>query len=333
MLSTKVKYLMNTLQWNTEEKKVVDNTFERFCKMLTVRIYENRYPVDNKSKIPPRNYNNNTTGRYPNKQPRTNNAHNNWRKQQSNSSEITSSTNKNDPQQCVTKNTAHNNGYKKPNDSSIELNMHQIDKPIDNFETDKRLNNEKSQNQLPETVDNLNTSNSSSYAKKLNKFENEYSSLGNIHIVSSENDTALRSNKRGMFGRGNNNLSLQNFQDRQYKNPSTPYNNKDSRNRSQNSFQNNHNAFQHASRGKNLNWRNNRSKNECNFNSDAEGSKHFNWQKHQSYNSKNKNELDLSRDSTQNRQDSSNNTDGRTYCNGLFGSRRDPKQKPSPKLV
>ncbi|CAI6353710.1 unnamed protein product [Macrosiphum euphorbiae] len=47
-LSTNVKELINNNKWNEEEKKIIENTFDRFNKILQLNIQDNNFDDDNK---------------------------------------------------------------------------------------------------------------------------------------------------------------------------------------------------------------------------------------------------------------------------------------------
>lgn len=78
---------MKRLKWSAEEKKIVDDTFDRFKKMTMVQIFVVKCSNEDKSNFHEQNYYNNSNRMNPFRELRNNtNDSNNWRKQQRNSS-------------------------------------------------------------------------------------------------------------------------------------------------------------------------------------------------------------------------------------------------------
>lgn len=160
ILSMQVKQLVKYYKWNPEEKKMIDNIFERL-----IGISKLGFNDDNKTAF----HSENETKRYPN----NNRRHESWRKQKVDSSENLSS-----------KSQQHPFSFKK----SLENHRAPVIEPLTN---QHKLIDKSVELPLKTPIDEPTKSlkDSNSVETKLKKFENKFSSLGNLHVVSLENNS------------------------------------------------------------------------------------------------------------------------------------------------
>lgn len=185
----KVKELVNNYKWNSEEKKMIDNIFDQLIVISRLQFND-----DNKTAL----HSKNETIRYPN----NNRRNESWRKQKVDLSENLSSNSQQHP--FSFKKSLDNHGapvielltnQHKLIDKSVEL---PLKTPID--EPTKCLKD------------------SNSIETKLKKFESKFSSLGNLHDVSLENNSIQKPFSSRGHARGSNRyigsrLSWRNQQD------------------------------------------------------------------------------------------------------------------------
>jgi len=157
-----VKELVKYYKWNSEEKKMVDNIFERL-----IGISKLRFNDDNKTAF----HSKNETKRYPNNN--NNRRNESWRKQKVDSSE-----------NLFNKSQQHPFSFKK----SYENHGAPVIEPLSN---QHKLIDKIVELPLKTPIDEqtMSSKDSNSVETKLKKFENKFNSLGNLHVVSLENNS------------------------------------------------------------------------------------------------------------------------------------------------
>jgi len=191
VLSINVKELIKNNKWSIEEKKIIDNTFDRFNKISRLQFYDNRCNRDN-NKISFHNKNeSNSNERYPKNKPYNNTQNKSWRKQKNQLSE--NGPNNSHKNQSASKYIDHNKSFEKQGALDDQKTPKHQHKAIDsNFKLPIK-------NSI-EPTNSLNDSNN--IETKLKKFENKFNSLKNVHVVSLENSSINKSFSRPL-GRGN----------------------------------------------------------------------------------------------------------------------------------
>lgn len=170
-----VKELVNNYNWNSEEKKMIDNIFERL-----IAISKLRFNDVNKTAFQSKN----ETKRYPN----NNRRNESWRKQKVDSSENLS--NKSQQQPFSFKKSLENR--QAPVIEPITYQHKLIDKIV------------KLPLKTPIDEPTKNSKDSNSIETKLKKFENKFSSLENVHVVSLENNSIKKPFSSRVHVRGSN---------------------------------------------------------------------------------------------------------------------------------
>lgn len=170
----KVKELVNNYKWNSEEKKMIDNIFDRLIVISKLSFIGN-----NKTAF----HSKNETKRYPN----NNRRNESWRKQKVDSSENLSK-----------KSQQHPFSFKK----SLENHGAPVIKPLTN---QHKLIDKSVELPLKTPIEpTKNLKEPDSIETKLKKFENKFSSSGNLHVVSLENNYIKKPVSSREHVRGNN---------------------------------------------------------------------------------------------------------------------------------
>lgn len=180
VLSIKIKELVNNNNWSLEEKKIIDDTFDRFNKISKLNIYDSRFNDDNKTAF----HNKNNAKMYPNNKPYNNNnreKNESWRKQKVDSSSQNESNNIHQ-RQFASKYVNQKISLEKHGARVVEPITNQHKEMYNSFELPVKIPNE--------SMKSLN--NSDSIEIKQKKFENKFSSLGNLHVVSLEQNSIKR---------------------------------------------------------------------------------------------------------------------------------------------
>ncbi|XP_022179430.1 uncharacterized protein LOC111040046 isoform X1 [Myzus persicae] len=194
VLLKEVKELVNkknTLDWTLEEKKMIDNTLDQLNKISKLHFYDNQYNDNIKSTFHTKNEANSNRG-YHNNKPYNNRKNESWRKQKVDLSGNESKSSR--QHHFASKHINQDKFLEKHMDINIKPSTSQH-KVIEN--------NIKLPVKTPiEPINSLN--NSDSIETKLKKFDNKFSSLGDLHVVSLENNSINKPISSRTHGRGSN---------------------------------------------------------------------------------------------------------------------------------
>ncbi|XP_026822086.1 uncharacterized protein LOC113560423 [Rhopalosiphum maidis] len=168
VLSIKIKELVNNNKWSLEEKKIIDETFDQFNEISKLNFND-----DNKTTF----YRKNDTKMYPNNKGKNES----WRKQKVDLSSQNEFNNIHQ-RQFASKYVNQKKSFEKHGARVIEPLTNQHKEMYNSFELPVKIPNE--------SMKILN--NSDSIETKQKKFENKFSSLGNLHVVSLEQNSIKR---------------------------------------------------------------------------------------------------------------------------------------------
>lgn len=195
VLSVKVKELINN-KWTSEEKEMIDNTFNRLNKISNLRFYNNEYNNNNKIAFHCKNEGN-LNIRHPNNKTFNNRGENeSWRKQKVDLSQNASiNSNKH---QFASKYINQNKSLKKHGDLDIELSTSQHKVIDDSFKLP-----------VQKSIEPMNSSDS--IEAKLKKFESKFNSSADLHIMSLEKNSKNKPTWRNQQNASQNRDSFEIF--------------------------------------------------------------------------------------------------------------------------
>ncbi|CAI6350792.1 unnamed protein product [Macrosiphum euphorbiae] len=187
VLCLRVKEIINKNKWNADEKIMVDNTFDRLNKISKLHFYDSQYNNDNKTDF--HNINEtNSKKEYYNRKPYNNNRNTeSWRKQKVDD---------------LSENVSNNSRQHQFALNHINQNKH-LEKYSDLTTEPSTSEHKVIYNNLP-VKKSIEPMNSDSMETKLKKFENKFSSLGNLHVVSIEKNSINKPFSSRTHGRGTN---------------------------------------------------------------------------------------------------------------------------------
>lgn len=155
VLSLKLKTVVSSHEWSSQEKEVIDNTFERFNKISKSDWYTNKFFDDGKTGAHKQSNNYFPNKNYTHRKSYDGKLNDNWRKQS----------------KLHTKDINQNYGQEKYH-------------PLNNSPFSHKKKNEKGFSQTNDSMLSLKDS-------KLKKFEHKRNFFGNLHVVSVENGSTL----------------------------------------------------------------------------------------------------------------------------------------------
>jgi len=172
---------------------MIDDTFDKLNKISKLHFVDNQFNDNIKTAFHNKKEAN-SNERYHNK-PYKNRENESWRKQKVDLSD--NGSNNNHQHQYASKHINQNKSSEKHTDLNIEPSTSK-NKVIDyNFKLPVQNSTE--------PMNHLNSlSNSDNINTKLKKFENKFSSLGNLHVVSLDNNSIRKPFSSGTRGRGSN---------------------------------------------------------------------------------------------------------------------------------
>lgn len=187
VLCLRVKEIINKNKWNADEKIMVDNTFDRLNKISKLHFYDSQYNNDNKTDFHNKNETN-SKKEYYNRKPYNNNRNTeSWRKQKVDD---------------LSENVSNNSRQHQFALNHINQNKH-LEKYSDLTTEPSTSEHKVIYNNLP-VKKSIEPMNSDSMETKLKKFENKFSSLGNLHVVSIEKNSINKPFSSRTHGRGTN---------------------------------------------------------------------------------------------------------------------------------
>jgi len=168
---------------------MVDNTFDQLNKISKLRFYGSKYNDDNKTAFYNKNETN-STREYHNTKPYNNRKNESWRKQKVDDSSENVSNNSHQ-HQFASKRINQNKPLEKYSDLNIESSTSEQKVIYNNLPVKK-------------SIEPMNSLNSDSIETKQKKFENKFSSLDNLHVVSIEKKPSNKPFSSRTHGRGTN---------------------------------------------------------------------------------------------------------------------------------
>jgi hypothetical protein len=173
VLSIKLNELVNNNKWSLEEQKMINNTFDRFNKISKFNLHDGCFNDDNKTTF----HSKNDTKMYLNNKGKNES----WRKQKVDLSSQNEFNNIHQ-RQFASKYVNQKNSLEKHGARVVEPLTNQHKEMYNSFELPVKIPNE--------SMKSLN--NLDSIETKQKKFENKFSSLGNLHVVSLEQNSIKR---------------------------------------------------------------------------------------------------------------------------------------------